>query len=61
VLEALLEGIVDNPQGDPRWLILADWLEEHDDPRRAELLRLHRRLLATCCEPEMYPLRGVRR
>jgi hypothetical protein len=23
-----------------------------NDPRRAELLRLHRRLLATCCEPD---------
>jgi hypothetical protein len=23
----------------------ADWLDEYDDPLRAELLRLHRRLL----------------
>jgi uncharacterized protein (TIGR02996 family) len=41
-----------------RWLVLADWLEENDDPRRGELLRLHRRLLATCCEPEQHPERA---
>lgn len=53
-LDGLLQAIVSNPQAEDRWLILADFLEEHDDPRRAELLRLHRRLLATCCEPERY-------
>jgi formylglycine-generating enzyme required for sulfatase activity len=37
--------------------VLADYLEEYDDPRRAELLRLHRRLLATCCEPNEHPER----
>jgi uncharacterized protein (TIGR02996 family) len=57
LLESLLQGIVDNPQDVGRWLVLADWLDEHDDPRRAELLRLHRRLLATCCEPAKYPER----
>src|SRR5579871_163689 len=51
---ALLRGIVDHPGDDGRFLILADWLEEHDDQRRAELLRLHRRLLATCCEPDRH-------
>jgi uncharacterized protein (TIGR02996 family) len=50
-LDALLSGIVDDPLDETRWLVLADYLEEHDDPRCAELLRLHRRLLATCCEP----------
>jgi uncharacterized protein (TIGR02996 family) len=40
MLEHLLEGIVENPGGDARWSVLADWLEEHDDPRWAELLRL---------------------
>jgi len=43
---------VSDPFEEIRWLVLADWLEENDDPRRGELLRLHRRLLATCCEPE---------
>jgi uncharacterized protein (TIGR02996 family) len=55
--QALLQSIVENPSDDALWLILADWLEEYDDPRRAELLRLHRQLIATCCEPEQYPQR----
>jgi len=57
-LEALLNGIVADPQEETRWLVLADWLEEHDDPRRGELLRLHRKLLSTCCEPEAHPERA---
>src|SRR5271163_207942 len=40
------------------WLVLADWVEEHDDPRRAELLRLHRRLVSTCCQPDEHPERA---
>jgi uncharacterized protein (TIGR02996 family) len=56
-LDALLAGIVAEPLEETRWLVLADWLEEHDDPRRAELLRLHRRLLATCWEPDSHPER----
>src|SRR5947209_20369210 len=59
MIEDLLRGIVADPQAEDRWLVLADWLEEHDDPRRAELLRLHRRLLATCCEPDQHPERAV--
>jgi uncharacterized protein (TIGR02996 family) len=55
---ALLEGIVANPDDEGRYLILADWLDERDDPRRAELLRLHRSLLATCREPEVHPERA---
>src|SRR5436853_7913320 len=58
MLEDLLRGIVADPQAEDRWLVLADWLEEHDDPRRAELLRLHRKLLATCCVPEEHPERA---
>jgi uncharacterized protein (TIGR02996 family) len=57
-LEAILDGIVADP--DPaRWLVLADWLEEYDDPRRAELLRLHRRLVTTCCKPGRHPDRAA--
>jgi uncharacterized protein (TIGR02996 family) len=56
---AFHQAIVESPGDDGTWLVLADWLEEHDDPRRAELLRLHRRLLATCCEPEQHPERAV--
>ena len=58
-LDALLAGIVADPLEETRWLVLADWLEENDDPRRGELLRLHRRLLATCCEPGAHPERGA--
>ena len=58
-LDALLAGIVAEPLEETRWLVLADWLEEHDDPRRAELLRLHRKLLATCCEPDVHPERAT--
>src|SRR3954453_23298260 len=58
MLEDLLRGIVADPQAEDRWLVLAEWLEEHDDPRRAELLRLHRKLLATCCEPDQHPERA---
>jgi len=52
-LEQLLRGLLENPGDAARYLVLADWLEEHDDPRRAELLRLHRRLLA----PDPHPQR----
>jgi uncharacterized protein (TIGR02996 family) len=57
VLDHLLQGILEEPMED-RWAVLGDWLEEYDDPRRAELLRLHRLLLATCCAPEKYPERA---
>jgi uncharacterized protein (TIGR02996 family) len=56
--EAFLQSIVANPGDEGLWLILADWLEEHDEPRRAELLRLHRQLLATCCKPGSHPKRA---
>lgn len=56
-LDQLMQGIVADPQSEDRWEVLADYLEEHDDPRRAELLRLHRRMLATCTEPERHPER----
>ena len=50
--DGLLAGVVAEPHAEDRWSVLADWLEEYDDPRRSELLRLHRRLLATCLEPD---------
>jgi uncharacterized protein (TIGR02996 family) len=42
--EGLLQAIHDQPDEETNWLVLADWLEENDDPARAELLRLHRSL-----------------
>lgn len=58
-LDALLAGIVADPREETRWLVLADWLEENDQPKRAELLRLHRKLLATCLEPDAHPDRAA--
>ena len=40
----LLDGIVEHPLELDRWLILADWLEEYDDPRRAELASIRHAL-----------------
>ena len=40
---ALLQAIHDNPADEASWLVLADWLEEHGDPR-AELVRLTEQL-----------------
>lgn len=57
-LDALLAGIVAEPREEARWLVLADWLDEYDDPRRAEVLRLHRKLIATCCAPDAHPERA---
>jgi uncharacterized protein (TIGR02996 family) len=59
MLAELLQHIVAKPKAEGRWQALADWLEGHDDPRRAELLRLHRRLLATCCQPDRHPERAA--
>jgi uncharacterized protein (TIGR02996 family) len=58
-LDALLAGIVAEPREEARWLVLADWLDEYDDPRRAEVLRLHRKLIATCRAPDAHPERAA--
>jgi uncharacterized protein (TIGR02996 family) len=58
ILAGFLAGMVADPLEETHWLVLADWLEEFDDPRRAELLRLHRKMLATCCEPDRHPDRA---
>jgi uncharacterized protein (TIGR02996 family) len=43
-LAGLLHAIHDDPGEETNFFVLADWLEENDDPRRAELVRLQRRL-----------------
>ena len=58
-LEALLAGIVADAESDLPWLVLADWLEEFDDSRRAELTRLHLQLRQTCTEPDAHPERAA--
>jgi uncharacterized protein (TIGR02996 family) len=44
---ALLQALHDDPADETSWLVLSDWLEEHGEPRRAELLRAQRQLLRT--------------
>src|SRR5690348_891572 len=38
--DALLRDICENPDDDTPRLVLADWLEEHGQPERAELIRV---------------------
>ncbi|HEY1190132.1 MAG TPA: TIGR02996 domain-containing protein, partial [Gemmata sp.] len=57
-LDALLAAIVADPCEETRWLVLADWLQENDQPDRAELLGLHRKMIATCLEPDAHPERA---
>ncbi len=38
--EAFLQDIGDNPEDDTPRLIYADWLDDHDQPERAEFIRL---------------------
>ena len=56
-LDALLTGIVADPHSVLRWLVMADWLDDHGQPERAELVRVHRELLRTCTDPDAYPER----
>ena len=42
--DLLLAALLADPRDDTAWLALADWLEEQDDPRRADLLRATRLL-----------------
>ncbi len=57
VYRGLLDGIVAYGADPAPRLILADWLDEHDRPDEAELMRLHVALLATCCDPDNHPER----
>jgi uncharacterized protein (TIGR02996 family) len=56
---AFLQAVVENPDDETSLLVLADWLEEKGEPRRAELLRLHLCLRETCCEPQRHPERAA--
>jgi uncharacterized protein (TIGR02996 family) len=38
--EAFLQAICESPDDDTARLVFADWLDEHDDPERAEYIRL---------------------
>jgi uncharacterized protein (TIGR02996 family) len=56
-LEHLLRAVVAEPDAEDAWLAVADGLDRQGVPGRAELLRLHRLLLATCREPDRHPER----
>jgi uncharacterized protein (TIGR02996 family) len=38
--EAFLRAVIDEPDDDTPRLVYADWLDEHDDPARAEFIRV---------------------
>src|SRR5262245_4798063 len=42
--DAFFQAILDNPAANDTWLVLADWLQEQDQPDRADLVRLQVRL-----------------
>jgi uncharacterized protein (TIGR02996 family) len=42
--DTFLRSLHHDPRDEVAWLALADWLEEHGQPDRARLVRLHRRL-----------------
>jgi uncharacterized protein (TIGR02996 family) len=56
-VRCFLDAIVEAGSDLAPRLILADWLEEHDRPQEAELLRLQTALEATCCQPDQHPER----
>jgi uncharacterized protein (TIGR02996 family) len=54
--EAFHQAILDQPEDETTWLVLADWLEENARTERAELLRLRQRLLSLSDGPDRGPL-----
>ena len=42
--DALLAAILAHPDDDTPRLVYADWLDEHDEPDRAEFIRIQHRL-----------------
>ncbi len=51
-LSRLLDGLNRTPDDDALWHVTADWLEEHGEAGRAEILRLGRRLRGQGETPE---------
>jgi uncharacterized protein (TIGR02996 family) len=50
---AFLQALHAEPNEEATWLALADWLNEHDQPQRADLVRLVRRLRALPVMPRL--------
>jgi len=55
---ALLAAIIAHPDEDTPRLVYADWLQEHDQPERAEHIRLSIQLDLVDLEPEALNLLG---
>src|SRR5689334_12337700 len=45
---AFVQAVINNPDDDTPRLVYADWLEEHDQPERAEFIRLQVELARPC-------------
>jgi uncharacterized protein (TIGR02996 family) len=55
---AFLQAMIEAQGDDHARLRHADWLQTNGQVEQAELLRLHHRLLATCCEHQRHPERA---
>jgi uncharacterized protein (TIGR02996 family) len=53
--EAFLQAICDRPDDDTPRLIYADWLEDHGDPQRAEVIRVECEMATLCDEDGLPP------
>lgn len=51
-LDALLAGLLDTPHDPTGWLIVADWLDEHDRTAESELVRLRHELTQAIDVPQ---------
>src|SRR3954471_21295741 len=54
-LVALLDAVKDHPDDDTPRLVLADWLDEQDNPLDAERAAFIRRHIADSCGPHRWP------
>src|SRR5436190_11923489 len=54
--EAFLSDVIEHPDDDAPRLVYADWLEDNDDPERAEFIRLQCRLARL---PNVHPDRAA--
>jgi uncharacterized protein (TIGR02996 family) len=50
--DALLQALHDDPADLASWSVLADWLDDHDEPERADLVRLRIFLAGTGDSPQ---------
>jgi uncharacterized protein (TIGR02996 family) len=55
--ERLLAAVCENPDDDSIRLVFADWLEDHDDPQRAEFIRTQ---IALARSPEAADVKALR-